>query len=44
MTPYIFVLRIMNQKQLHIDIAIIGGGIAGLWALNQLRNKGYSAV
>lgn len=26
------------------DIAIIGGGIAGLWTLNQLRNRGYSAV
>ena len=39
-----FILRIMDQRHLHIDIAIIGGGIAGLWALNQLRNKGYSAV
>ncbi len=26
------------------DIAIIGGGIAGLWLLNQLRAAGYSAV
>lgn len=26
------------------DIAIIGGGIAGLWTLNQLRNRGYQAV
>lgn len=29
---------------LHTDVAIIGGGIAGLWTLNQLRNQGYSAI
>lgn len=34
----------MGRRALHIDIAIIGGGIAGLWTLNQLRNRGYSAV
>lgn len=34
----------MNSGTLHTDIAIIGGGIAGLWTLNQLRNRGYSAV
>jgi glycine/D-amino acid oxidase-like deaminating enzyme len=34
----------MSGQTLHIDIAIIGGGIAGLWTLNQLRNRGYSAV
>jgi glycerol-3-phosphate dehydrogenase len=34
----------MSSKELHIDIAIIGGGIAGLWTLNQLCNQGYSAV
>lgn len=34
----------MGGQVLHIDIAIIGGGIAGLWALNQLRARGYSAV
>ena len=34
----------MSSNELHIDIAIIGGGIAGLWTLNQLRNQGYSAV
>ena len=32
------------MQDLQIDIAIIGGGIAGLWALNQLRNAGYSAI
>lgn len=26
------------------DIAIIGGGIAGLWLLNRLCNQGYNAV
>jgi glycerol-3-phosphate dehydrogenase len=34
----------MAPQTLHIDIAIIGGGVAGLWALNQLRNRGFSAV
>ncbi len=34
----------MTATQLQTDIAIIGGGIAGLWTLNQLRNQGYSAV
>ncbi|MBT4518425.1 MAG: FAD-dependent oxidoreductase [Halieaceae bacterium] len=34
----------MGRQNLKTDIAIIGGGIAGLWALNQLRNAGYSAI
>jgi glycerol-3-phosphate dehydrogenase len=34
----------MTASDLPIDIAIIGGGIAGLWTLNQLRNMGFSAV
>jgi glycerol-3-phosphate dehydrogenase len=34
----------MAGPTLHIDIAIIGGGVAGLWALNLLRGEGYSAV
>ncbi len=34
----------MNAPVLQPDIAIIGGGIAGLWTLNQLRNRGYQAV
>ena len=34
----------MGTQTLHTDVAIIGGGIAGLWTLNQLRNRGYSAV
>ncbi len=34
----------MNSDELQLDIAIIGGGIAGLWTLNQLRNLGYSAA
>ncbi|MEP1471441.1 MAG: FAD-dependent oxidoreductase [Halieaceae bacterium] len=34
----------MAKQTLHIDIAIVGGGVAGLWALNQLRNRGFSAV
>jgi glycine/D-amino acid oxidase-like deaminating enzyme len=34
----------MGATRLDIDIAIIGGGIAGLWVLNLLRDRGYSAV
>lgn len=34
----------MDTQVLQTDIAIIGGGIAGLWTLNQLRNRGYSAI
>ena len=30
--------------KLNTDIVIIGGGIAGLWTLNALRNRGYQAV
>lgn len=34
----------MAGSRLHTDIAIIGGGIAGLWALNTLRERGYGAL
>ena len=34
----------MNSPILKIDAAILGGGVAGLWALNLLRARGYSAV
>lgn len=29
---------------LHIDVAIIGGGIAGLWLLARLRQRGFSTL
>ncbi len=29
---------------LHFDIAILGGGVAGLWLLDDLRRRGYSAL
>lgn len=29
---------------LQVDIAIFGGGVAGLWLLNRLRKSGYHAV
>jgi glycerol-3-phosphate dehydrogenase len=32
------------QKTVETDIAIIGGGIAGLWLLNQLRQREYSTI
>ncbi len=32
------------SQELELDIAIIGGGIAGLWLLSLLRRRGYGAV
>lgn len=32
------------MRKLRIDIAIIGGGIAGLWSLDQLRARGFSVA
>lgn len=34
----------MSAPVLKPDIVIIGGGIAGLWTLSQLRNRGFQAV
>lgn len=34
----------MGNQTLDIDVAIVGGGCAGLWALNVLRRAGYSAA
>ncbi|MEH6557767.1 MAG: FAD-dependent oxidoreductase [Oceanicoccus sp.] len=34
----------MNSTNVNVDIAIIGGGISGLWLLNRLCNDGYNAV
>lgn len=34
----------MTSMTLDIDVVIIGGGVAGLWTLNLLRNRGYSAI
>jgi glycerol-3-phosphate dehydrogenase len=31
-------------RQIETDITIIGGGIAGLWLLNSLRDQGYNAI
>ncbi len=31
-------------KQLKVDIVIFGGGIAGLWILNRLRQAGYQTL
>lgn len=31
-------------QEIHVDIAIIGGGVAGLWLLNRACNAGYNAV
>jgi glycerol-3-phosphate dehydrogenase len=32
------------EKLVEVDVAIVGGGIAGLWLLNRLRGAGYSAL
>jgi glycerol-3-phosphate dehydrogenase len=34
----------MRSSSHNVDVAIIGGGIAGLWTLNYLVNRGYNAV
>ena len=33
-----------DTQHLQVDIAILGGGIAGLWLLNRVRAAGYHAV
>jgi len=32
------------MESLHVDCVIFGGGISGLWLLDVLRHRGYSAV
>lgn len=32
------------MKDIEVDIAILGGGIAGLWLLNRLRQLGFTAI
>ena len=35
----------MSETQtVKVDVAIFGGGVAGLWTLARLRNEGYNAV
>ncbi len=34
----------MKNLPLKVDIVIFGGGIAGLWIFNRLRNAGYQAI
>ncbi len=31
-------------RELHVDVLIFGGGIAGLWTLARLRKEGYSCL
>lgn len=33
-----------SATTVRFDIAILGGGVAGLWLLNDLRRRGYSAL
>ncbi|MDO3387874.1 FAD-dependent oxidoreductase [Gilvimarinus sp. SDUM040013] len=33
-----------NNTDVNLDVAIIGGGIAGLWLLERLRRSGYQAA
>lgn len=32
------------HRTIHTDVAILGGGISGLWILNVLRKRGYRAL
>ncbi|MDG4553548.1 MAG: FAD-dependent oxidoreductase [Candidatus Competibacter sp.] len=34
----------IHQHILNVDVAIVGGGIAGLWLLARLRERGYGAL
>jgi len=33
-----------SQRNLSCDVAIVGGGIAGLWLMNLLRARGYDVL
>ncbi|MEJ2142289.1 MAG: FAD-dependent oxidoreductase [Gammaproteobacteria bacterium] len=33
-----------EARQVQVDVAIVGGGIAGLWTLSLLRQHGYNAI
>lgn len=33
--------RSTPEKILELDVAVIGGGVAGLWLMNRLKNQGY---
>lgn len=33
-----------ESQQVQVDVAIFGGGVAGLWTLSLLRQQGYNAV
>jgi len=35
---------VMNSTSAAVDITILGGGVAGLWSLNRLRQAGYNTV
>ena len=35
---------VQTGQELHVDVAIVGGGIAGLWLLNRAANAGYSTL
>jgi len=34
----------LNADQLSCDVAIVGGGVAGLWLLNLLSQRGYNVL
>jgi glycerol-3-phosphate dehydrogenase len=37
-------MRVIMQKTAAADVVIVGGGIAGLWLLNRLRQAGFSVL
>lgn len=34
----------MSRADLRVDVAIVGGGVAGLWLLDELLRRGYDAM
>ena len=34
----------LANEALKVDVLIVGGGIAGLWLLAELRAKGYQVI
>lgn len=36
--------KVFMPKMVEADIAVFGGGVAGLWLLNRLRQQGFSAI
>ncbi len=38
------IMALKSNQTVTVDLVIIGGGVAGLWTLNRLRNAGLNAI